>query len=84
MIEGVSELMTDIGVDIAATVPIQKLLKKTGVPSYVATPLSFGLAYGFTGGDKEKETNVFIDSEAINALNEALGVSIHQRQKLLS
>ena len=73
-IEGVSELMTDIGVDIAATVPIQKLLKKTGVPSYVATPLSFGLAYGFTGGDKEKETNVFIDSEAINALNEALGV----------
>lgn len=73
-VNGVSELMTDIGIDIAATVPIQKILKKTGIPSYVATPLSFGLAYGMTGGEKEKDVNVFIDSEAINALNEALGV----------
>lgn len=73
-VDGITELMTDVGVDMAATVPIQKLLKKTGVPSYVATPLAFGLAYGLTGGDKEKQTNVFIDSEAINALNEALGV----------
>lgn len=73
-VNGVSELMTDIGIDIAATVPIQKILKKTGIPSYVSTPLSFGLAYGMTGGEKEKDVNVFIDSEAINALNEALGV----------
>ena len=72
-VNGVTQLMTDIGIDIGATVPIQKMLKKVGVPSYVATPLSFGLAYGFTGGDKETEMNMFIDSEAINALNEALG-----------
>ena len=43
-VNGVSELMTEIGVDIAATIPIQRMLKKTGVPSYVATPLAFGLA----------------------------------------
>ena len=31
------------------------MLKKTGLPSFIATPLSFGLAYGITGGDKEAE-----------------------------
>jgi len=73
-VNGVSELMTEIGVDIAATIPIQRMLKKTGVPSYVATPLAFGLAYGMTGGDKEAENNMFIDSETIHGLNEVLGV----------
>ena len=66
--------MTDIGIDIAATIPIQRMLKKTGVPSYVATPLSFGLVYGMTGGDEEAENNMFIDSETIHGLNEVLGV----------
>ena len=73
-VNGVSQLMTDIGIDIAATVPIQRMLKKTGVPSYVATPLSFGLVYGMTGGDEEAENNMFIDSETIHGLNEVLGV----------
>ena len=73
-VNGVSELMTEIGVDIAATIPIQRMLKKTGVPSYVATPLAFGLAYGMTGGDEEAEKNMFIDSETIQGLNEVLGV----------
>ena len=73
-VNGVSELMTEIGVDIAATIPIQRMLKKTGVPSYVATPLAFGLAYGMTGGDQEAENNMFIDSETIHGLNEVLGV----------
>ena len=73
-VNGVSELMTEIGVDIAATIPIQRMLKKTGVPSYVSTPLAFGLAYGMTGGDKEAESNMFIDSETIHGLNEVLGV----------
>jgi len=73
-VNGVSQLMTDIGIDIAATIPIQRMLKKTGVPSYVATPLAFGLAYGMTGGDKEAENNMFIDSETIHGLNEVLGV----------
>ncbi|QIZ21579.1 hypothetical protein E5R92_07265 [Candidatus Pelagibacter giovannonii] len=73
-VNGVSQLMTDIGIDIAATIPIQRMLKKTGVPSYVATPLSFGLVYGMTGGDKEAENNMFIDSETIHGLNELLGV----------
>ena len=66
--------MTDIGIDIAATVPIQTMLKKTGLPSYVATPLSFGLAYGFTSGDKEAKRLTFIDSEVINGVNEVLEV----------
>ncbi|BAQ86225.1 hypothetical protein [uncultured Mediterranean phage uvMED] len=73
-VNGVSQLMTDIGIDIAATIPIQRMLKKTGVPSYVATPLSFGLVYGMTGGDEEAENNMFIDSETIHGLNEILGV----------
>jgi len=73
-VNGVSQLMTDIGIDIAATIPIQRMLKKTGVPSYVATPLSFGLVYGMTGGDEEAENNMFIDSETIHGLNEVLGV----------
>jgi len=73
-VNGVSQLMTDIGIDIAGTIPIQRMLKKTGVPSYVATPLSFGLVYGMTGGDEEAENNMFIDSETIHGLNEVLGV----------
>jgi len=73
-INGVSKLLSDIGIDISATFPIQKMLKKTGMPSYVATPLAFGLAYGFTSGDKDAEHLTFIDSEVINKTNELLGV----------
>ena len=52
--------MADIGIDIAAAVPINKMLKKTGMPSFIATPLSFGLAYGLTGGDDEAKANIII------------------------
>ena len=27
------------------------------MPSYVSTPLAFGLGYAFTGGDKEADNN---------------------------
>ena len=73
-INGASKLLSDIGIDISATIPIMKMLKKTGIPSYVATPLAFGLAYGFTSGDKEAEHLTFIDSEVINKTKELLGV----------
>ena len=73
-INGASKLLSDIGIDISATIPIMKMLKKTGIPSYVANPLSFGLAYGFTSGDKEAEHLMFIDSEVINKTKELLGV----------
>ena len=50
------------------------MLKKTGLPSFIATPLSFGLAYGITGGDTEAEQNIIIDSQVINRTNELLNV----------
>ena len=83
-INGVSKLLSDLGIDVAAMIPIQKRLKKTGLPSYVATPLSFGLAYGFTSGDKEFEEGTFsgkdggaigkffIDSEVIHGVYDVL------------
>ena len=73
-INGVSDLLTDIGIDIATAVPINKMLKKTGLPSFVATPLSFGLAYGFTSGDEDVKNNIIIDSQVINRTNELLNV----------
>ena len=66
--------MADIGIDIAAAVPINKMLKKTGLPSFIATPLSFGLAYGLTGGDDEAKANIIIDSQVINRTNELLNI----------
>ena len=50
------------------------MLKKTGLPSFVATPLSFGLAYGFTSGDEDVKNNIIIDSQVINRTNELLNV----------
>ncbi len=74
-INGASELVNEIGIDIAAFVPINKMLKKAGVPDKVSTPLAFGLAWGFTGGDDELEkSNMFIDSEVIHGVNELLGI----------
>ena len=73
-VNGVSDLLTDIGIDIAAAVPINKMLKKTGLPSFIATPLSFGLAYGLTGGDDEAKVNIIIDSQVINRTNELLNI----------
>ena len=73
-VNGVSDLLTDIGIDIGAAVPVNKMLKKTGLPSFIALPLSFGLAYGMTGGDKEAENNIIIDSQVINRTNELLNV----------
>ena len=73
-VNGVSNLLTDIGIDIGAAVPVNKMLKKTGLPSFIALPLSFGLAYGMTGGDKEAENNIIIDSQVINRTNELLNV----------
>ena len=73
-VNGVSDLLTDIGIDIGAAVPINKMLKKTGLPSFIATPLSFGLAYGITGGDTEAQQNIIIDSQVINRTNELLNV----------
>ena len=66
--------MADIGIDIAAAVPINKMLKKTGLPSFIATPLSFGLAYGLTSGDDEAKANIIIDSQVINRTNELLNI----------
>ena len=71
-VNGVTDLLTDIGIDIGATIPIQKMLKKTGIPSFVATPLAFGLAYGFTSGDEKG--NVIIDSQVVNRTMELLNV----------
>ena len=71
-INGVTDLLTDIGLDIGMTIPIQKMLKKTGFPSFWATPLSFGLAFGLSSGD-EKD-NVIIDSQVINRTMELLNV----------
>ena len=55
------------------------MLKKTGIPSVVATPLSFGLAYGITSGDEKG--NVIIDSQKselladITAFSDEIAVS---------
>ncbi len=73
-INGVTDLLTDIGIDISAAVPINKMLKKTGLPSFIATPLSFGLAYGITSGDEDAKANIIIDSQVINRTNELLNV----------
>ncbi len=73
-VNGVTDLMADIGIDIAAAVPINKMLKKTGLPSFIATPLSFGLAYGLTSGDDEAKANIIIDSQVINRTNELLNI----------
>ena len=73
-VNGASELVGELGIDIAAFVPINKMLKKAGVPDKVSTPLSFGLAWGFTGGDEETEKGMFIDSEVIHGVNEILGI----------
>ena len=71
-VNGVTDLLTDIGIDIGMTIPISKMLKKTGVPSFVATPLAFGLSYGFTSGDKDD--NVIIDSQVVNRTMQLLNV----------
>ena len=65
-VNGVSKFMTDIGLDTAMSYPIYKQLKKTGVPTFAAMPLSFGLSYGFSGGEKEVDGNMIMDSEALN------------------
>ena len=73
-VNGVSKFMTDIGIDTALSVPIYKQLKKVGVPSFAAMPLSFGLAYGFSGGEKEIDNNMIMDSQAINRTFELLNI----------
>ena len=73
-VNGASEFVGEIGIDIAAYFPINKMLKKAGVPDKVSTPLAFGLAWGFTGGDAETEKGMFIDSEVIHGVNEILGI----------
>ena len=45
-----------------------------GVPSFAAMPLSFGLAYGFSGGEKEIDGNMIMDSQAINRTFELLNI----------
>jgi hypothetical protein len=71
-VNGVSKFMTDIGIDTALSFPIYKQLKKVGVPSFAAMPLSFGLAYGFSGGEKEIDNNMLMDSQAINRTFETI------------
>ena len=73
-INGVSKFMTDIGIDTGLSFPIYKQLKKVGVPSFAAMPLSFGLAYGFSGGEKEIDGNMIMDSQAINRTFELLNI----------
>ena len=73
-VNGASELVGELGIDIGAYFPINKMLKKAGVPDKVSTPLAFGLAWGFTGGDAETEKGMFIDSEVIHGVNEILGI----------
>ena len=45
-----------------------------GVPNFAAMPLSFGLAYGFSGGEKEIDGNMIMDSQAINRTFELLNI----------
>ena len=73
-INGVSKFMSDIGIDTALSFPIYKQLKKVGVPSFAAMPLSFGLAYGFSGGEKEVDGNMIMDSQALNRTFELLNI----------
>ena len=73
-INGVSKFITDIGIDTGLSFPIYKQLKKVGVPSFAAMPLSFGLAYGFSGGEKEIDGNMIMDSQAINRTFELLNI----------
>jgi hypothetical protein len=73
-VNGVSKFMTDIGIDTGLSFPIYKQLKKVGVPSFAAMPLSFGLAYGFSGGEKEIDNNMIMDSQAINRTFELLNI----------
>ena len=73
-VNGVSKFMTDIGIDTALSVPIYRQLKKTGVPTFAAMPLSFGLAYGFSGGEKEVDGNMIMDSQALNRTFELLNI----------
>ncbi len=73
-VNGVSKFMTDIGIDTGLSVPIYRQLKKTGVPTFAAMPLSFGLAYGFSGGEKEVDGNMIMDSQAINRTFELLNI----------
>ena len=73
-VNGVSKFMTDIGLDTAMSVPIYRQLKKVGVPSFAALPLSFGLAYGFSGGEKEVDGNMIMDSQALNRTFELLNI----------
>ena len=51
------------------------------MPSFIATPLSFGLAYGLTGGDDEAKVNIIIDSEVINRTNELLNILEEQKRQ---
>ena len=73
-VNGVSKFMTDIGIDTALSVPIYRQLKKTGVPTFAAMPLSFGLAYGFSGGEKEVDGNMIMDSQVLNRTFELLNI----------
>ena len=73
-VNGVSKFMTDIGIDTGLSVPIYRQLKKTGVPTFAAMPLSFGLAYGFSGGEKEVDGNMIMDSQALNRTFELLNI----------
>ncbi len=73
-VNGVSKFMTDIGIDTGLSYPIYKQLKKVGVPNFAAMPLSFGLAYGFSGGEKEIDGNMIMDSQAINRTFELLNI----------
>ena len=73
-VNGVSKFMTDIGIDTALSVPIYRQLKKTGVPTFAAMPLSFGLAYGFSGGEKEVDGNMIMDSQTMNRTFELLNI----------
>ena len=73
-VNGVSKFITDIGIDTGLSFPIYKQLKKVGVPTFAAMPLSFGLAYGFSGGEKEIDGNMIMDSQAINRTFELLNI----------
>ena len=73
-VNGVSKFIADIGIDTGLSFPIYKQLKKVGVPSFAAMPLSFGLAYGFSGGEKEIDGNMIMDSQAINRTFELLNI----------
>ena len=73
-VNGVSKFITDIGIDTGLSFPIYKQLKKVGVPTFAAMPLSFGLAYGFSGGEKEIDGNMIMDSQALNRTFELLNI----------